>query len=61
MRDDSQRPVEEPFGETEPDFEDTETLPDHVEEDLSIDDEAVPDPEDDFLDTEDTEYTDPDM
>lgn len=61
MSDATQRPVDEPFGETEPDFNDTEGLPDHEQEELEIEDGTVPDPEDELLETEDTEYTDPDV
>jgi hypothetical protein len=61
MSDDTQRPVDEPFGETEPDFEETEGLPDHTHEELEIEDGTVPDPEDALLEPEDTEYTDPDV
>lgn len=57
MSDDTLRPTEEPFGETEPDFENTENLPNHVEEDLAIEDDNEPDPEDEFLEPEDTKYT----
>jgi hypothetical protein len=52
---------DESFGATEPDLEDTEGLPDHIQEELEIENEMVPDPEDELLEPEDTEYTDPDV
>ena len=59
MSDNTQRLVV--AGETEPDFDDTEGLPDHPQEELEIEDGTVPDPEDELLEPEDTEYTDPDV